>query len=328
LITPAWCGLFRNRGHESIVALEEFVFVQRPVRGFSGVRIAARACALVILFLSVPAAPRAEPLAGPQTAEQGAFRAQVWLLPSAQPGVLMRATLLRPPGAGPFPLLVMNHGTTQNAERRRALPMPEFGTVSHWFVRHGFAVVLPQRPGHGATGGVYREDQGGCDDADFARAGLAAADSIGATVAYMTAQPFVRRTGVVVVGQSAGGWAALAFASRAPAGLRAVTNFAGGLGGQSYDRPNNNCAPDRLIATAEDFGRTSRVPTLWIYTENDSYFAPRLSGAMAGAFRIAGGKVDYQLLPPFGADGHFLAESESADTVWGPVVERFLAGLR
>jgi dienelactone hydrolase len=144
----------------------------------------------------------------------------------------------------------------------------------------------------------------------------------------MTAQSFVRRTGVVVVGQSAGGWAALAFASRAPAGLRAVINFAGGLGGQSYDRPDNNCAPDRLIATAEDFGRTSRVPTLWIYTENDSYFAPRLSKAMAGAFRIAGGKVDYQLLPSFGTDGHFLAESENADTVWGPVVERFLAELR
>jgi dienelactone hydrolase len=294
---------------------------------FSRARSAAAACALVILFSGVPAVPRAEPLAGPQAAEQGPFRRQSWLVPSGQPGVLMRTTILRPAGAGPFPLVVINHGTTQNAERRRMLAAPAFDALSHWFVRHGFAVAMPQRPGHGETGGAYREDHG-CDDADFARAALGAADSIAAALAYLRAQPFVQRSGIVVVGHSAGGWGALALASRAPPGLRAVINFAGGLGGRSYDRPNNNCASDRLIATAEDFGRTTRVPTLWVYTENDSYFPPRLSKAMASAFRAAGGKVDYQLLPAFGADGHFLAEGEGSDTVWGPVVERFLAEMR
>ncbi|HEY1542282.1 MAG TPA: CocE/NonD family hydrolase [Xanthobacteraceae bacterium] len=264
---------------------------------------------------------------GPQGAEQGVFRRQLWLLPSAQPGVLMRATLFRPPGPGSFPLMVMNHGTTQNAERRRLLPLPQFDTLSHWFVQHGFAVVVPERPGHGATGGVYREDQGGCDDADFARAGRGAAESIAAALAYMRTQPFVRRDGAIVVGQSAGGWAALALASRAPTGVAAIINFAGGMGGRSYDRPDNNCAPDRLIATAGEFGRTARVPTLWIYTANDSYFAPRLSGAMAAAFRAAGGMVDYQLLPPFGADGHYLAESAGSQSAWGPVVGHFLATL-
>jgi dienelactone hydrolase len=276
----------------------------------------------------VPAVPRiAVATSGPRGAEQGVFRRQLWLLPSAQPGVLMRATVFRPPGPGPFPLMVMNHGTTQNAERRRLLPLPQFDTLSHWFVQHGFAVVVPERPGHGATGGVYREDQGGCDDADFARAGLGAAESIAAALAYMRTQPFVRRDGAVVVGQSAGGWAALALASRAPEGVAAVVNFAGGMGGRSYDRPDNNCASDRLIATAGEFGRTARVPTLWIYTANDSYFAPRLSGAMAAAFRAAGGKADYQLLPPFGADGHYLAESAGSQSAWGPVVEHFLAAL-
>jgi dienelactone hydrolase len=248
----------------------------------------------------------------------------------------MRATVFRPPGRGPFPLMVMNHGTTQNAERRRLLALPRFETVSGWFVQHGFVVVVPERPGHGATGGVYREDQGGCDDPDFARAALGAAESIAATLAYMRAQPFVRRDGAIVAGQSAGGWAALAFASRAPKvataganeGVAAVINFAGGLGGRSWDQPDNNCAPDRLIATARLFGRTARVPTLWIYTENDSYFAPHLSAAMAAAFRAAGGVVDYRLLPPFGSEGHYLAETAGSQVAWGPVVESFLATLR
>lgn len=295
---------------------------------FSSVRFAAAACALFIFLTSVPFVPRAEPLAGPQAAEQGAFRRQAWLVPSAQPGVLMHTTVFRPSGPGPFPLVVINHGTTQNAERRHMLKAPDFDALAQWFVRHGYAVAVPQRPGHGDTGGDYREDQGGCDEADFARAGLGAAESIAAAIVYLRAQSFVRRAGVIVVGQSAGGWAALALASRAPAGVRAAIDFAGGLGGRSYDRPDNNCAPDRLIATAAEFGRTTRIPTLWVYTENDSYFAPRLSGAMATVFRAAGGKVDYELLPAFGDDGHFMAERAGSESAWGPVVERFLTGLR
>jgi dienelactone hydrolase len=302
--------------------------MRSDLSGFLNILFAAAACSLVIFLSGVPFGPRAEPLAGPQTAEQGALRRQDWLVPSAQPGVLMRATLFRPPGPGPFPLVLINHGTTQNAERRRMLKAPDFEAMAQWFVRHGYAVAVPQRPGHGETGGAYREDQGGCDEADFARAGLGAADSIAAAVGHMRGQPFVRRTGVIVVGQSAGGWAALALASRAPAGVRAAIDFDGGLGGHSYDRPDNNCAPDRLVATAAEFGRTSRIPTLWIYTENDTYFAPRLSGAMAAAFRAAGGKVDYELLPAFGDDGHFMAEQPGSESAWGPVVERFLAGLR
>jgi dienelactone hydrolase len=296
--------------------------------GFWRVRFAAAAGAFCIFFASVLFGPRAEPLAGPQTAEQGTFRRQAWLVPSGQSGVSMRTTVFRPAGPGPFPLVIVNHGTTQNPERRRLLEAPDFDSMAQWFVRRGFAVAVPQRPGHGETGGEYREDQGGCDEADFARAGRGAADSIAAAVAYLRTQSFVRRTGVIVVGQSAGGWAALALASRAPAGVRAAIDFAGGLGGRAWDRPDNNCAPDRLIATAAEFGRTSRIPTLWIYTENDSYFAPRLSAAMVAAFRAAGGKADYALLPAFGDDGHFMAERPGSEVAWGPAVERFLAGLR
>jgi dienelactone hydrolase len=295
---------------------------------FLSVRIAVAAAAFVIFFLSVPFVPRSEPRAGQQTPEPGALRRETWAVPSAQRGVMMRTTLFRPSGPGPFPLVVINHGTTQNAERRRMLKTPDFDAMAHWFARRGFAVAVPQRPGHGETGGDYREDQGGCDEADFARAGLGAAESIAAAVGYLRVQSFVRRTGVIVVGQSAGGWAALALASRAPAGVRAVVDFAGGLGGRSWDRPDNNCAPDRLVATAAEFGRTTRMPTLWIYTENDTYFAARLSGAMAAAFRTAGGQVDYALLPAFGDDGHFMAERAGSESVWGPVVERFLGHLR
>jgi dienelactone hydrolase len=274
------------------------------------------------------AVSRAEAASGPQEPERGALRRQLWHISFPAANVEMRTLVFRPPGAGPFPLAVINHGSTQNAESRLQLPMQEFEALTAWFVHHGYAVAVPQRPGHGSTGGAYLEDQHGCEDADYRGAGLATAASIEVAISYMMAQPFVRRSTVIVVGQSAGGWGALALASRNPSGVRAVINFGGGRGGHSFDRPNNNCAPDRLIAALRTFGSTARIPTLWIYTENDSYFPPGLSKRMAEEFGLAGGDVEYHLLPAFGTEGHLLAESRDTASIWGPVLEAFLARLR
>jgi homoserine acetyltransferase len=110
--------------------------------------------------------------------------------------------------------------------------------------------------------------------------------------------------------------------------VRAVINFAGGRGGRSYDKPHNNCAPDRLIAAARAFGTTARIPTLWIYSANDSFFGPDLSRRMAEAFRAGGGRADYRLLPAFGSDGHRLIEMREAVGAWSPIVQEFLGRLR
>lgn len=290
-------------------------------------RGAVRILTAGLLFLAATAIVHGESL-GAQGGETGPLRRQLWRVPSAVPNLAMRTLVLRPSGPGPFPLMIMNHGSTQSAERRLAMPTPEYRAIAQWFVHRGYVVALPQRPGHGETGGRYLEDQNGCDHADFRTAGERTADSIAAAIAYLTAQPFVRRTGTVVVGQSAGAWGALALASRNPAGLRAVVNFAGGRGGRSYDRADNNCAPERLIDAARDYGAAARVPTLWLYTENDSYFPPRLSRRLYDAFRASGGRAEYRLLPAFGDDGHFLAEADASEAIWAPAVERFLAALR
>jgi dienelactone hydrolase len=92
--------------------------------------------------------------------------------------------------------------------------------------------VLPQRPGHGKTGGPYLEDQRGCARADYRLAGLGTADSIETALRFMTAQSYVRRDGVVIVGQSAGGWGSVALASLNPPGVKAVIVFAAGRSGR------------------------------------------------------------------------------------------------
>ena len=83
---------------------------------------------------------------------------------------MMWTTVFRPPGAGPFPLAVINHGSTQNELRRAGYAAPQYTALTEWLVAHGYAVAVPQRPGHGKTGGTYYEDQGGCANADFRKA--------------------------------------------------------------------------------------------------------------------------------------------------------------
>jgi dienelactone hydrolase len=267
---------------------------------------------------------RGQGLEGPQGPEEGSFRRQRWLVPTLDSSVMMSTTVWRPKGSGPFPIAVIGHASTQMESERIDDPTPRYQVVAEWLVRHGYAAVLPVRPGHGKTGETYLEDQGGCDDADYLHSGRATADSIQAALEYMLKQQFARKGDVIVVGQSAGGWGALAVASRNPPTVRAIINFAGGRGGRPYGEPNTNCAPDRLIAAAADFGRSARIPTLWIYSQNDSFFSPDLSKQMADAFRRAGGLVEYHLVPPFSKDGHLLLFAPEATAVWSPLVERFI----
>jgi hypothetical protein len=42
---------------------------------------------------------------------------------------------------------------------------------------------------------------------------------------------------------------------------------------------------------------------------------------MADAFRSAGGKVDFRVLPAAGSEGHWLAESDSGEKIFGPVLD-------
>ena len=269
----------------------------------------------------------AQPIPGPQGPEHGAWRRQLWFIPLPGERLLMHATVLRPPGAGPFPLAVINHGSIQSADVRAKYAMPQYPIASQWFLDRGYAVVLPQRAGHGETGGPYFEDQGDCERADY-KAGLATAYSIQAAIDYMTAQPFLEKSGVVVVGQSAGGWGALALASRNPPPVKAVINFAGGRGGRADNEPNKNCSPEELIAAAKLFGKTAKIPTLWLYSEGDDYFAPALVRRMVDAFGSAGGSVEFHLLPRFDKRGHIFIQSSDAFRRWAPIVDKFLSACQ
>ncbi len=262
---------------------------------------------------------------GPQGAEGEPNRRQQWLVPSPDPGTPAHAVLFRPPGEGPFRLAVIAHASTQNVLRRAQMPQPEYRALAAWLVKRGFAVLVPERPGHGATGGKYLEDQGGCDGADYAKAGRATADEIAASFKLVRRQPFVRPDGVVVIGHSAGGWGALALAGEDPKDIAAIIAFAPGRGGHANDFPNRVCAPHTLIAAASRFGKAARVKVTWLVAANDTYFSPALSRQLADAFRNAGGKVEFHALPAYGSEGHWLPETDAGVRLAGPELARVLS---
>jgi dienelactone hydrolase len=283
--------------------------------------------AVAVLAATLAQAAAAEPRLGAQGPEGEPNRDQQWLVPSPDPDTAAHAVLYRPPGNGPFPLALIAHASTQNVLRRAQMPQPEYRPLAAWLVARGFAVLVPERPGHGATGGRYLEDQGGCDEAEYSRAGYATADSIAAALNYLRGQPFVRPDGTVIVGHSAGGWGALAMAGEGRQGVAAIIAFAPGRGGHANDVTNQVCAPHTLIASAAEFGEDAEIPVTWLVAANDSYFSPDLSRRLADAFRGKSGKVEFRVLAASGSEGHWLVETEAGVKLAAPELDRALKGL-
>jgi dienelactone hydrolase len=187
----------------------------------------------------------------------------------------------------------------------------------------GFAVVIPMRRGYGHSQGDYAEAEGPCHNARFFEAGLESARDLRATLEYVSALPEIDPDRLVLAGHSSGGFASLILASQGLPGVQGVINFAGGRGSKAQ----LNCSPQRLVEACARAGHTTRVPTLWIYAENDSYFPPPLARDMSAAFRQAGGQVKFVILPPFHDEGHYLFPDVRGLARWTPVVNQFLNEL-
>ncbi len=301
-------------------------FALRLYRG-PRMRPSGLAAALIVVasFGVQPALAQAE--LGALSGEGEPHRLQRWLVPSPDPATPARALLFRPSGNGPFPLAVIAHASTQNPMRRAQMPQPEYRALAGWLVARGYVVLVPERPGHGATGGKYLEDQGGCDEADYARSGRATADAITAAAGLLRRQSFVRPEGMVVIGHSSGAWGALALAGEDPKAISAIVAFAPGRGGHADDAPGRVCAPQTLTAAASAFGKTARINVTWLVAANDSYFPPAFSRQLAEAFRAAGGKVDFRMLAAHGGEGHWLAETEEGVERAAGALDRALKSL-
>jgi dienelactone hydrolase len=260
---------------------------------------------------------------------RGASRDQLHVVPMADASghiAKLRARICRPAEDDPARLVVINHGSPRNAVARPTMQLGRCDQeAAQWFLKRGYVVVFALRRGYGQTGGDCAENYGGCARAEYVRAGIETARDIDAVVNYATALPFIKHDGAIVVGQSAGGWGTIAYDALPHPRVGAFVVMAGGRGGHENGEKNENCHPERLVDGARSFGKLASTPMLWIYAENDSFFAPSIARAMWRAFTTAGGNADLKDPGPFDEDGHRLFFGPGGSAVWGPLVEQYLA---
>ena len=186
----------------------------------------------------------------------------------------LQMRIYRPAMDGRLPTLVMNHGSTGSgmvsARFKRPVDMP---TVAEFFLKRGWAVVIPARRGRAGSDGIYDEGFSRIRSLGYScipSRSLAGADralrDIEAALAAIVDMPFVDPARMAMGGVSRGGALSIAYAGMHPTQVRAVINFVGGWLG----RP----CPTMASVNRSLFNRGAVYPgaSIWLYADNDPYY--------------------------------------------------------
>jgi dienelactone hydrolase len=224
-----------------------------------------------------------------------------------------------------YPVVIISHGTAVDPYSRTHIRF-DYPYASEYFLKKGFVAVVPMRRGYaGSDGASIADSIGSCTRPDYSSSAREASRDTAAIISYVKSLPYADRQSILLVGASAGGFTSLATASLNIDGVIGAINFAGGQGGSSRSEPSGHaCNEQRLIETMGSFGK-AKVPTLWIYSEDDTFFRPELAGAMFEDFLRHGGKGRLVIAPPF---GHSLLSRVEGRNIWAPYSDDFLDELK
>ena len=239
----------------------------------------------------------------------------------------LEALVVRPAKAdGRLPIALITHGKnlkpTDNSGIRADMMLPQ----ARDFAARGWLAAVVIRRGYGQSDGVPGVSRGAaymsCENGDLVHGFDVEADDLEGALRTLAARPDADGTRVLAVGQSLGGGVVLAFAARQPAGLIGVVNVSGGVWRAKTD--GSMCAFDGLTSAMASFGARTRIPTLWLYSENDSLFPPDVVNRMRESYAASGGRAELQMFPPILHDGHRLFVDFSGRVKWLRALDRFL----
>lgn len=94
-------------------------------------------------------------------------------------------------------------------------------------------------------------------------------------------------------------------------------------GGRGLRSHGEVCSEGELVDAYEKFGETARIPTLWIYAQNDGLFNPRLAGKFHEALIGAGGITELIQTTTYDREGYTLFNKGGIER-WRPMVNDFL----
>ena len=237
------------------------------------------------------------------------LREKVDVIPSggfAQPE--LEVTTFMPAGDGPFPIVVINHGRALGDARFQERYRPILAVRE--FVSRGYAVIVPMRQGFSKSGGI--EISGGCN---VYSNGVQQAISVKRAIEWTASKLWADPSRIVVMGQSHGGLTTLAYGIEPAAGVKLLVNFAGGL-------RQSNCTSweSTLIRAFSDYGEKTKLPSIWFYGDNDSYFQPFLWREAFERYNKNGGQAELIAFGKFGNDAHTMFGSRDGLPIWVPVV--------
>lgn len=219
--------------------------------------------------------------------------------------VRLEVVLYRPDGAGPFPLAVINHGSTGEGTDPTMLGATwHAAELADELADRGWLVAFPQRRGRGKSDGLYDEGfaddrrQGYSDEPERALAGFERGlDDLAAAIAALRRRPDVAAGPILIGGQSRGGALSVAYAGARPGEVAGVLNFVGGWLNEASPAAHVNAA---VMARGGGFNG----PMLWLYGRGDPFYTIAHSRASLAAFERAGGRASFVELNVPHNEGH------------------------
>lgn len=237
--------------------------------------------------------------------------------------ISLEIIIFKPTGAGPFPTVMFNHGSTgSGADPSRWGRTTTSESIAQFFNERGWLVAFPQRRGRGKSDGLY--DEGfGLDRSRYSCSpplslpGLEhALEDVDAVVEYLKARVDVDSERMLLGGVSRGGILSIVHAGTRPDHFNGVINFVGGWIGEGCPDP------EAINTVSFRRGAEFQKPTLWLYGENDSFYSMEHSRKNFEAFIDAGGQGtfhSYSLGP--GENGHGLV---GRPDLWEEVLASFV----
>jgi dienelactone hydrolase len=227
-------------------------------------------------------------------------------------------TIKRADASGKLPIALITHGKPTTQGRMLDERASDYTRQARDLARRGWLAVVVMRRGFGGSDGPLPVVTN-CASTSLIERFAADADDLEGALEAIGKRPDADPSRMIAIGVSAGGAAVTALSARNPKGLAGVINVSGGL------RFLNCPKEDALVAAFKAYGEKSRVPSLWIYARNDSFFGPALVERMQAAFLDGGGDVKLVMLEPDErADGHFIFGLAAGRFKWLPQMDAFL----